>query len=409
MTSRKEEDAYEAHAVMSDITSTLADNFSLIRGGPLHGFLVRLARPGDERRRVIHMALVVALITWLPLLVLSLVQGEAYGSKVNIPFLRDLSVNVRFLIAIPILVLAEYGIDKKWHTLVLHFLKSGLVQERELPSFEAAIERTTCWRDRVLPEALLLVLAFVPGILVRKELLMGGISNWHRAGVGLSEITLAGWWFNLVSLPIYRFLVFRWIWRTALWTSFLWRVSRINLRLVATHTDRAAGLGFLSEGQKAFSPIVFAGGAVIAAQVGNVLTYQGAPLSSVQFPMIAYGVLAIIFLLSPLLVLTPVLHKVKSRALREYGALVTKHNQLFDQKWIQQERPKDEVILGHPDPSSLVDLGSSFTFIRQMRIVPIDKHTLVTLAVAAAFPMIAVTLYAAPTSDLIRLVLKMLG
>jgi hypothetical protein len=41
-----------------------------------------------------------------------------------------------------------------------------------------------------------------------------------------------------------------------LWTSFLWSASRINLFLVATHTDLAAGLGFLSEGQKAFSPIV---------------------------------------------------------------------------------------------------------------------------------------------------------
>jgi hypothetical protein len=52
---------------------------------------------------------------------------------------------------------------------------------------------------------------------------------------------------------------------------FLWRVSRINLHLVAAHTDMAAGLGFLSEGQMAFSPIVFAGGAVIAGQVGNAI------------------------------------------------------------------------------------------------------------------------------------------
>lgn len=33
------------------------------------------------------------------------------------------------------------------------------------------------------------------------------------------------------------------------------RVTRIKLYLVATHTDLAAGLGFLSEGQKAFGPI----------------------------------------------------------------------------------------------------------------------------------------------------------
>jgi hypothetical protein len=125
--------------------------------------------------------------------------------------------------------------------------------------------------------------------------------------------------------------------------------------------------------------------------------------------MIAYGVLAIMFLLAPLLVVAPVLLKVKRNALREYGILVTRHNQLFDQKWIQRGQPSDESILGNPDASSLVDLGGSFTVIRQMGIVPIDKPTLVTLALAAALPMIAVALYATPTDELIRVVLKMLG
>jgi hypothetical protein len=193
-----------------------------------------------------------------------------------------------------------------------------------------------------------------------------------------------------------------------LWTSFLWSVSRINLFLVATHADLAGGLGFLSEGQKAFSPIVFAGGAVIAAEVGNAIAYQGASLSSAKFPMIAYGVLAILLLIVPLLVVLPVLLKVKRKGLLEYGAQVTIHNQLFEQKWIQEPRHAGETLLGNPDASSLADLGSSFTVVRQMRLVPIDKPTLIALAVSAALPMIPVILYATPTPELIRM-LKMLG
>ena len=186
-----------------------------------------------------------------------------------------------------------------------------------------------------------------------------------------------------------------------LWTSFLWSASRINLFLVATHTDLAAGLGFLSEGQKAFSPIVFAGGAVIAAQVGNAIAYQGESLSSLKFPMIAYGVLAVLFLVVPLLVVTPVLLKIKRKALLEYGAQVTIHNQLFEKKWIQKKEPAGETLLGNPDASSLADLGSSFTVVRQMGIVPIDKPTLITLAISAALPMVPVVLYATPTDELI--------
>ena len=80
---------------------------------------------------------------------------------------------------------------------------------------------------------------------------MGNVSNWHYTAPG--EISMAGWWFNLVCTPLVRFLLLRWLWRMILWTLLLCRVSRINLHLVATHTDMAAGLGFLSEAQKAFS------------------------------------------------------------------------------------------------------------------------------------------------------------
>lgn len=393
---------------VDQVRSSIAENFSITRGGPLHWFLVRLGQAGDGRRLVLRRALAVVLITWLPLLLLSLVQGLAWGRGIKIPFLRDLAISVRLLIAAPILILSESRIDRRWRTLVLEFLRTGLVSQRNLPAFEAVLERTSRWRDSVLPEVLLAFIAFFPSIfIVKTELLMSGISNWHTLDTG--AVSAAGWWFNLVSAPIFRFLLLRWTWRMFLWTSFLWSASRINLFLVATHTDLAAGLGFLSEGQKAFSPIVFAGGAVIAAQVGNAIAYQGESLSSLKFPMIAYGVLAVLFLVVPLLVVTPVLLKIKRKALLEYGAQVTIHNQLFEQKWIQKKEPAGETLLGNPDASSLADLGSSFTVVRQMGIVPIDKPTLITLAISAALPMVPVVLYATPTDELIGALLKMLG
>ena len=148
---------------------------------------------------------------------------------------------------------------------------------------------------------------------------------------------------------------------------------------------------------------------MIASQVGNAIAYQAATLSSMKLPMITYGVLAIIILIVPPLVVAPVLYKIKKKALLEYGALVTDHNQQFDQKWIQNKHSPDEVILGSDDPCSLIDLGSSFLVVRQMGIVPIDKPTLVTLAVAAALSMVPVVLYATPAETLVRAVLKMLG
>jgi hypothetical protein len=394
---------------MGDMISPLTTNFSLTRGGPFHRLLVRLGCGGDERQMVIRRAIFMALFTWLPLLIFSLVQGLAYGTHVAIPFLLDFSVNVRFLIALPILILAESAIDRKWRTLTLHFLKSGLVRENDLPLFETAIERTSRLRDSILPEAIMLLIAFAPSFFFAEtEILMHGYTNWHALVGASGGESLGGWWFKIISMPIFRFLLLRWVWRMFLWSSFLWRVSRIKLFLVATHTDKAGGLGFLSGGQKSFTPIVFAGGAVIAAQGGNAIIHEGRTVSALRGPMIAYGVLAIVLLIVPLLVVTPLLHKVKKEALLQFGALVTRHDQLFDAKWIGGNNPGDEVILGNPDASSLIDLGSSFTVIREMGIVPIDKATLISLAVAAALPVVPLALFVTPADALLRALLKML-
>src|SRR5208283_827411 len=285
---------------MVETKSSPVENFSITRGGPVHWLLARLGYAGDERKLVVRRALLAVLISWLPLLVLSLVQGQAWKHGIKIPFLRDFAVNVRFLIALPILILAEPGIDQRWRILALHFLKSKLVADRDIPLFEALLEKSNRLRNRILPELLLLVAAFLPSLFVRTELLMSVTSNWHTTGTGASELSMAGWWFNFVSTPFFRFLLLRWIWRLFLATALLWRLARMKLYLVATHTDMAAGLGFLSLGQKAFSPIVFAGGTVVAGQVANAIAYQGATLSSMKFPMIAYGVLAIILLVAPL-------------------------------------------------------------------------------------------------------------
>jgi len=395
---------------MSEVHSTIAESFSVTRGGPFHRLLALIGPADNERRQVLNRALIGTLFCWFPLLVLTFVQGLAIGSKVKIPFLLDYAVHLRFLIALPILILAESPIDRRWRALAGEFLRSGLVVESERARFEAIIQRLTRLRDSLLPELMMLVIAYLaPLFLGRTELLMNGITSWHTPGTESQELSLAGWWFRVVSAPVFRFLLLRWIWRMFLWTLFIWRVSKIKLFLVATHTDLAAGLGFLSEGQKAYSPIVFAGGTVIAGSVLNAIRYEGETLSSLKLAMIAYGVLAVIVLVVPLLVVTPVLLGVKRKALREYGGLVTRHNQAFDEKWIGDKHVEGEKILGNPDPSSLTDLGTSFDVIRRMGIVPVDKPTLLALALAAALPMLPVLLLVTPAGTIVHAVLKMLG
>jgi hypothetical protein len=387
--------------------SARAESFSITRGGPFYKLVIRIFGEGPERERVMRRAFGAVAIAWLPLLVLCMAQGLAFGQKGGISFVRDFAVNVRFLVALPIFILAEYKIDRRWGKLVLEFLRSGLVQEDQLPAFDSILEQISRWRDHFLPELVLVVLASFPSLLTHQsEMLLSG-ANWHFL-TATTTLSLAGWWFKIVSMPLFRFLLLRWFWRLILWTLFLWRASRINLHLVATHSDRAAGLGFLSEAQIAFSPIVFAGSSVIASQVGNAIAYEGETVMSLKFVMIGFSVLAVTILVLPLLVVIPALIAVKKKAVFKFGALVTHHDQLFDAKWIEGQRSSGEEILGNPDASSLADLGTSFDVVRDMSIIPIDKPTLIGLAVAAVLPMVPVIVFATPVNDLIRLVTKTL-
>jgi hypothetical protein len=322
--------------------------------------------------------------------------------------LCDFAVTVRFLIAVPILILAETRIDHELRTTVAHFFKSGLVKEAELPSFEAVIKKVLQLRDHVLPEIVMVILALLPSFLYRGQELLGGhASTWHSAAGG--TLSYAGWWFGFVSAPLFRFLLLRWMWRILLWTYFLRQVSRIDLHFVPTHADLAAGLGFLAEAQRSFSAIVFAGGSVISAQVANAIIYEGDTLRGLKFVMIGYCIFAMLLLTAPLLVVMPTLIKVRKKGLLEYGALEATYGQEFAAKWIKGKHRTGETPLGSDDIQSLADMGNSFVFVRDMRIVPVDKRTFVVLALAAALPIIPMLIFVTPTDELIRTLLKFLA
>ena len=55
------------------------------------------------RRRV----LVICLFAWVPLLVLSVLEGHAWGGAVQVPFLLDVHAQARFLVALPLFIIGR--------------------------------------------------------------------------------------------------------------------------------------------------------------------------------------------------------------------------------------------------------------------------------------------------------------
>ena len=70
-------------------------DFSLILGGPLFQLLRRAHLSGDAADLVWRRIIALAIITWLPLLVLSIAEGHAWGDSVRVPFLFDVDVHER--------------------------------------------------------------------------------------------------------------------------------------------------------------------------------------------------------------------------------------------------------------------------------------------------------------------------
>jgi hypothetical protein len=109
--------------------------------------------------------------------VLSTAQGLAIGHGVRIPFLYDFAAYARFLVAIPLLILAEGLIEHHIAGVEAHFMRARLVPERQYPEYEAALDRASRLRDSTLAEVVLLGLAGVSVVVARHEFPLH-VSTW---------------------------------------------------------------------------------------------------------------------------------------------------------------------------------------------------------------------------------------
>ena len=274
-----------------------------------------------------------------------------------------------------------------------------MVLPRDEPVLAVAMRKATRARNSWLMEGAIAVLT---GSLIwagwRTDLPLD-VQTW-RTTVGGGH-TLAGWWYSLVSLPMFQFLFWRWCWRLVIWSRLLWRISRLDLQLIPTHPDRAGGLAVLGVAHVDLAPFAFAGCAVLSASYAEQMLYAGVPPAAFAVSFAAAVVGTTLLLTLPLVVFTPKLIDTKQRALLAYGTLAANYTRAFAAKWLPTDPPPDEPILGTPDLQSLADLGSSFDLIRQMTMVPIAKSQLLLLAGAAALPFAPLVLVAFPLDQLI--------
>lgn len=378
------------------------ETFFLSTGGLLYTLFERIGLAN----RPIARAIILTAMAWLPLLILSAINGLATGNEVRVPFLQDYGVYGRIAVAIPLFVLAEISVGNRARDVLAEFITARLVREQDVPLFRSAVANASKQKDSVVAEVVIIgiVYAFIG---VRSTIALSDpLTTWYHTGGG---ITVAGWYFIFVSLPIFQFLLIRWVWRLAVWTGLLWKISRLDLRLVAIHPDKTGGLGFLSLAQIPFGLVGFAGGFVISSYLINSMVYRGLPLTSATGIMVIYVILAVLVLIAPILVFTSKLVMLRAHGLLEYSDIGGKYARLFDDKWVKGLQREEETILGSADIQSLADLANSFEIVQNMRIVPADQKSITIMAGLAALPMLPVFFVALPFYEIIARVIGIFG
>lgn len=84
--------------------------------------------------------LVLFAICWLPLAVMTLINGTFWTGEITTSFITNFDTQIRFLVSMPIFILAEKLISSRLRIILNQFINSGIVAKEEKLEFESIFQ-----------------------------------------------------------------------------------------------------------------------------------------------------------------------------------------------------------------------------------------------------------------------------
>ena len=340
-------------------------------------------------------------LAWLPLLVLSLVEGVAWGGDLEVPFLKDFLPYGQFLLAVPALVISEVIIGRRLSFAAAELRRSDVLSPEDSPALDTVLRRAAHgWRGRTAHMVILVLTlaATATSVAGARDWLTG---EWQFAEDG---VTLPGWWYLLISWPVLRFLALRWLWRLMVWAWVLWRTAHLELQPRPTHPDRAGGLAFLGGTQAAFGCLVFAVGVQLSCLIADQVYYAGSDLMTFRAYVLAFVGIVVVGLLLPLLVFVPKLARAR------YENLLFLSGRGYDGAGSVDRllRSPSDGALPSAAISGLTDYGVLFENARLMKPVPLEWRHVGALVLAAALPFLPLVFLVMPAQEVLQAITRLL-
>jgi hypothetical protein len=331
------------------------------------------------------------------------------GGAVFLSFLKDYAHQSRFLIVLPVLILAEPPLHTRLST-VARELEETIIPENQRAQFQALWASHEKARDSTLSRIVLILLTYATAIWFSQYLSAAGseFAMWWRGGGGFKSFSPAGMWAFFISYPLLGYCTYLWLWRQFLWARFLRSTAQLDLRLVAGHPDRLGGLGFLEASMLGQLPFSFCIGAVLAGAVANRVLNEGYPL--LRFRLFAFILAAAVLFVCvvPYLSFTRPLMSMRRRGMSQYGAFAHAVGEQFEKKWLHQTESLNEDVLSVPDFSTTADLYGVVHNIDDIRVIPVGAVDIYACVLVAFIPAIPVVIAAIPFNTLMQAAVKML-
>jgi hypothetical protein len=379
-------------------TSDLSQVFRMRFPSSLLG-LLRSASSGTIRLVIATVA-----IAWVPPAMLAAFRGRNWLRS----FLEDYAGQSRLLVVIPLLILAEPPLVARMVAIANHFRHEGLIKEEELPRFATAVNRLTSRGDSLIVRVVLVLLVYMFLASMISVVASSSLMPWCFGAGGVMNLSPAGSWYIMVSLPIVLYILLRWVWRQLLWLRFLGITSRMDLQLIASHPDRAGGLGFLEQCMRGYIPFGFAIGTIVAGAVANRVVHLHQSLWAFEYtPILVIAIVGIVCA-GPPCVFWGTLLRARRRGVFEYGTLAISMGRQFERKWLVTPAQTLDGALEVQDFSATTDLYSIVANVREMNITPIGMGSIIRLAIYTLAPIVPLAFVALPFNVIVESLVKLL-
>lgn len=382
-------------------------NFLTFNGGLFFNLLAKVSGHSKALNLLTSQIWFISIIAWLPLFPLILFNQDLFNN-VQISFLLDIELHSRLLLVVPLLIVAEKFVQNKLSPVAEELIFTGLIPHEHLLDYQKILDSTNRLLNSYLVEALILISSFVILPLIWLTEIHSAGSSWYAVREGTRTIfSPAGYWYIFVSLPLLRFLLLRWYFRIFVWYRFLWKVSRLPLKINSLHPDQVGGLGILENKLLGMLPIWFCHSIILSSLIANRIWYAGASLTQFLPEIVTLLLIQVAIILLPVAFFIPALLKNKNKSLIKFSSYAGSYVDAFWSKWVSADQFRHHPeLLGNPDIQTLADFGSSYDNLLNSRVLIVRKEIFIVLVILLVIPFVPLALFIYPADEILKRLLR---